>query len=327
MSNYPWLDQNLPTLSAPLGWFLDGLARQPKPDDSQPPRNSPRLIWKNNSLQGVDIRLSHTGKRSAVLMVPKADWLTLPVDLPPVRRSEQLRILRLDLAERTPFGLEGSFYDVSVAPNQKHLAHVVPQNAVSEALAAADRDGIDVRWLMRSDTTETPYEQTIDLSTQDRPRFRRLLTFIGCVAVLGLLTLAGPFTSYLSERRLLTDAEADVAALRPQVDAARALDQQIAERLAIQSNNTSGFLFPNRPPVYAILENLTRTIPDHSYLTELSVEGTQINLSGFSAEPEMLVRALNDAPEFQNARFTGTLNNQAEGNRFSIQLSVQEQTP
>jgi hypothetical protein len=97
----------------------------------------------------------------------------------------------------------------------------------------------------------------------------------------------------------------------------------------IKSNNTEiGDLLSRQSAISnrtKIIEELSRLLPDDTYLEMLSVYNSEIKIDGVSPSPELLIAILEESPILQNVTFAApSYRNPGETkSRFSIKLEIE----
>lgn len=310
MSRYPLLDQHLPSVAPYLAWWLDGLRLGARA--GRAPLARLRVTW--DAADGLRGAQGGALPRGALaLVVPDADWLNLSVTLPPVAPDEQRRILRHEIADRTPFDPA----DVEIGWSGGTRAHVVRKASLASARTAAGQQGRTLRWLVRAGAPDT---DVIDMMPP-RPRpFRAavLLTALVAVLLLGLLGVVGrDLWRGAQQQRAATAA---IQQLTPQATQARALSRQVKQLRADLRPAIPPALLPERAQIYVLLDQLSSAVPDSAYLTGLEFGPSGAVLRGWTDTPEALVRQLEAHEAFTNARLQGPVTAGPEGFRFDIRL-------
>jgi general secretion pathway protein L len=131
---------------------------------------------------------------------------------------------------------------------------------------------------------------------------RILQDSIASVAAIGVLV--GVIGIYLMWTRQVesTELEARIATARATVDEVKRLNEENAqlreqrERLVRRKND--------EPAVMALVESLSRALPDNAYLTEIEIHGRDTRIAGKSEDPTSLITVLEATPQFEGVRFS-----------------------
>lgn len=159
-------------------------------------------------------------------------------------------------------------------------------------------------------------------SALDVGRVRRVLVATLLVAVLALVAaasaaavLAGHLGTRqdevarrINERRAALRAAGDTT-LDPVTAAQRTLERRKHET----------------PSSVIVLETLSQILPDHTYVTELRIEGDKLRLIGLTRDAPSLIRLMEQSPHFTRATFFApTTRSPADpGERFHIEAQIQ----
>ncbi len=143
------------------------------------------------------------------------------------------------------------------------------------------------------------------------------LSLAGLAAAAVLSTTAGAFIgNYLDSRRdeLNSELNARRVALR--------LDRDGSERspFALLARRKHG----NQASVIAI-EELSRVLPDNTYVTELHIDGGTLQITGVTQDAPSLIRLLEQSPHFSRATFFAPTTRAPSdpGDRFHIEAKLE----
>ena len=262
-------------------------------------------------------------------------WLALPPTSVLVRRlalpaaaADRLRdVMRFEIDRQTPFAADDVLYDarlVGLRPDGQLDVELVatPRLRAEPVLAAlgplAGRlAGIDVL-----DATGQPRgANLLDAGARGRQRdpwrlWNRVLLAVGVVAFAAMLA------TVLDNRR-----EA-AAALKAEVD-----DLARPARLAAQERQAlvdlvAGQAFLDRrraetPTAIEVMDEMSRRLPDGTYLEKLAMEGDRLTLIGFSNQAPALIAQLEGSTLWRSPAFAGALQPDPQSRREGFTLTAQ----
>ena len=146
-----------------------------------------------------------------------------------------------------------------------------------------------------------------------------------------LLVVAAAVMLVLGGLQLLDNRRAAADALRAEVErSARSARGVASERAQLQALiDGAAFLETQRNQRAGTVEiwnELTRRLPEGTYLEKLAIENNSLQLIGLSREASQLVQLLQDAPQWRKVNLTGVL--QADGaasgrDRFTLSAELQ----
>jgi general secretion pathway protein L len=261
-------------------------------------------------------------------------WLGLPaeavlakeIELPLLSAGDLRRAAILDLDRQTPLPAAALWFDVipiGLDPRRRRLrvrllvARATAVEAALARLAAAHglrgvgRVGLAVPGGLIGDLRPAtpPAEQA---ARRVGPRSWLMAL---CVA-LGLLNLGLYFDA---EAERAARLEAAVAEARTRLARVDALRTQLTERrrLAEEIAGRRGGV-----PMLAILDELTRRIPDGAWLESVEVRGGAVLLSGHASSAVALVSALEASPLFAEAAFRAPVTTDRAGGRERFDMAL-----
>lgn len=245
------------------------------------------------------------------LLLPAASSLSRRLVLPGAAADRLRDVMRFEIDRQTPFPPEAVLFDARLAARRADgqlEAELVaaPRERVDALLAmlgplAGRLSGIDVAGpggLPRG-------VNLLDPAARGRQRdpwrpWNRVL------AAVALLAVAGTLATMLHNRRAAADAlEAEV---RGRAGPARAAAAQRAELVALVEGQTFlDRLRREQPSAVEVMDELTRRMPDGTYLEKVALEGDQLTLIGLSNRASALVTALQDSPLWHSPALAGAL--------------------
>ncbi|MFC4729305.1 PilN domain-containing protein [Coralloluteibacterium thermophilus] len=289
-----------------------------------------RLRIPADALEGVRPALEAAWRRERRprwLLLPAAQVLRRRMSLP-LAAGERLReVLGFELDRQTPFRADQVHFDFrllgrDVERRQLDVELVVlPRAALDAALArmgamAADLDGVDV------EAADAPQGRLgLNLLPSDRRAQRRdparpLKAVLGLTAVLA--------TGFALWQTLENRRDA-VEALRAAVAERRAEAQQVQALRTRLEDSAGGASFlaeqrNARPGMVALLDDLTRRIPDGTSLERLVVNGDRVSMIGLSDQASALVAGLQASPLLDAPALSGSVQNDARSGRERFTL-------
>lgn len=266
-------------------------------------------------------------------VLPAASVLRRTLWLPAAAERRLRDVVRFEIDRQTPFTADQVYFDTRLlscrADGQLEVELVVVPRERLQALLHAAPDvvntleGVDVVDAEGSalGVNLLPVEQR--RQRQDpMQRWNRLLAL--CVVV--LVASAG---------WLLLENRRDAAqALRAQVDAnAQRARAVAAQRQQLQDLVDGAQFFDQqraaRPPAIAVLDELSRRLPDGSWVEKVSLEGGQMQLVGLSGSASTLVSQLEGSPLWKTPSLTGVLQagDGQRRDRFTMTAELQGMAP
>jgi general secretion pathway protein L len=239
-----------------------------------------------------------------VLRLPEVLYLHRVAALPLAAEESLPQVIELEIDRLTPFARGEALFDHRVVTKDK----VAGQLRV--AVVAAAREVVEP-WLIRLaaagcrpaviDTEQGWQGQNLlplheRLSRRVGPRWVGGLVFL--VVILGLGTLLTP----------LVVKRQQVLALAPLVSAARlAADKALSLREEVQKQKESARrvldLRLASMPMTSVLKGLTHLLPDTTWLQELDVQGSDVQLHGEATQASALIGILDDSRMFTDVAF------------------------
>lgn len=260
-------------------------------------------------------------------------WLVLPVrnglrrrlQLPAAAAERLREVLGFEIDRQTPFAANDVFYDARLIGRRgdgqidAELV-VVPKASLEAAVAAlgaplsATLSGVDM-----ADAEGQPLGVNLLPAVQRRRRRDpRAAWNIGLVAALLVAAGAGLW-------QIRANREAAAEAFEAETKGRARQAQKVADEKRLLVDTVEGLSFlqesrNGRPTTVEVLDELSRLLPDGTYLEKVSVEGEKVMIIGLSSEAASLVERLRPSKLWKVPQLTGALMpDQAKGkDRFTI---------
>lgn len=283
----------------------------------------------------ISRRVRAGGKPPSVrLRLPYTACLVRRIEVPERARAEADRILALDLERATPLNaadVHTAYYRDPIGTSKGNIGIVqliVKKSALDGAVARLEGagvavDGADcwsqdgtavlpVNFLARSEPGTSP-------SRRDSNRTAKVLFSLAAVLLMSSLWMSlARHQNALSEiERLTAEAREHVVKFETQKGSTQAAAIEAQAVIARRAG---------KPPVVHIVDELTRLLPDTAYLTELSIDGDMVDISGFSKQAASLVPVLERSQMFAGASLSApvSFDEAKDKERFSYRLRLRQ---
>lgn len=266
------------------------------------------------------------GKLPLVLRLPQNTALITRLTLPATVKADLPQILKFEMDRRTPFAADDAVFAYDILPGSAPgkldiVLTVMPKAAVSELLSRLAPLGIAIRQVtvagvagLRASGNLLPAE------TAGHSRLR-LVARVGVAAAV-LLAATGLYS-------LWQDSEANVAGLRQDMAHLRKTIEQVeATRAEIERLQTASDFLSNRRrqslTATQLLADLTRALPDDTWLTQLSMSDDKLVITGYSGAAAGLIGKVMQAQVFQAPQFRSAVTQDATvgRERFEMVMTV-----
>ncbi len=281
-----------------------------------------RLVRGTRTALGrVDLAADKAAQRAAVSAVVRGRLrravvaLTLPaervlrktLDLPLAAEADLGDLLRFELDRQTPFSPEQARYDYRVAARDRTSGRmkveiaVAPREEVERALALAADWGLAPDFVTAAGDEEA--EPAFDLSGRAQPNGfggRAVVTALLAAIAAGLLAVAVALPLQW-QAAAADEAEEALAVARAAAREAADLREELGRR-----RQDARFLIDrklNATMAVSVLADLTRLLPDDSYLFELRLQDGRLRVRGYAPSASPLLELFENHPRFGGARF------------------------
>ncbi|MBV9826744.1 MAG: PilN domain-containing protein [Alphaproteobacteria bacterium] len=273
-------------------------------------RASSAIECSNGAPLGLTDVAARAGGRTRVFVeIPPERVLSKTIALPADAEHRLSLILGFEISRHFPFAAERVFYGHRVVSRAQGTGPgpatvSVEIAAVPREVVFAIADALAAAGLTAASFSLTPAVDAKPLALATDPllpvaAIRRvpralLLTLCGFAA-------AAAVSWPLAQQVRLAEIDRDIAALKPAADTTLQLRSQ--QQHATDQEATVAALRNGRATLVNVLNDLTRTVPDGSWLISLSIKGRDIVLDGLSPSAATIALALQRNPAFAEISF------------------------
>ena len=278
---------------------------------------------------------AHQHARELLLCLPRDKVLTRSLTLPLAAEENLREVLSFEMDRQTPFTAEQVYYDFAVVARSpaEHTLTVdlalATRHMLDELLARLDKHGIHPDRVTINCGNGGGFAAVNLLPAENRQRKAvtpQLVNLaLGALAVLLLVSAVS---------LPLLDKRQKIQALEPLLESANAKAEE-AHRLrkeVDQLTANSRFLTDKKRssrPVLEVMDELTRILPDNTWITRLDIKGSELEIQGQSASAAALIPLIESSSILQNPRFRSPVTQIPRSNveRFHLSAETGEPTP
>lgn len=281
--------------------------------------------------------VSAAGARAIFVEIPPERVLSKLVSYPTAAAGELDRIVEFDFPRHFPFPAERVLYRHRILPRpgsaitSESGTIAVEIVAVPREIVATVCNELAAAGLVPAGIAlvGTASAEPLYLPGSAVPQRRRLMAAstrrlaYGVPAIAAAALVSWP----LAQQARLAGIEREIAALKPQAEAALKLrdrDQNEAERArAIVAARGV------RPPLVRVLDTLSRDLPDGAWLLSLSISGRDVIMDGLSPSAAGIALALQKNGAFKDIVFRAPVTREAANGleRFQLGAAIAEAKP
>lgn len=280
----------------------------------------------------VDAMLDKAGLHSAAasIRLPRDKVLRRLVELP-AAASENLReVLGFEMDRHTPFRSGEVYYDFRIKANDPRRKRITVDLVVVPKAVVDPIVRLAAAWKLELDRIEVPGgtkdgSPSFDLlppsaSKSGRTVGQRLNIALAALAV--VLLIAAAYAPLEHKRKRLAAAEASLNQVRAQAAEVDAMRKRLTDivtrsRFAVEQKR-------NQRTVTEVLDEVTRVLPDHTWVLKFAVHQDRLNVSGYSAKPSSLIGVLEESAALAEVRFSSpvTMDQRIGLERFNLSARI-----
>jgi general secretion pathway protein L len=244
------------------------------------------------------------------MLLKLGDVLNRELKLPLAAVSNMAQVLSFEMDRQTPFRASDVFFDWKVLERVVDSGQirlelfVAPRPDVNQAVNAVTSRGFQLAGVDVFDGDRTLGVNLLPVERRVRRRNpkTRLNLALGAFSVI-LLALIMAQSLYLRAHQVAALEEA-IAGVQSEARVVMQIKSQIAE-----TSEAAGFLARSRsavPLAIDVLADVTRILPDNTYLDRLVITNSNVQMQGKSQNAQQLIELVNGSPLLDDAAFRGS---------------------
>jgi general secretion pathway protein L len=236
--------------------------------------------------------------------------LNTEVRLPAAAEPNLAQVLAFEMDRQTPFRATDVYYDWNILDRggesgQIRLElYVAPRSEVDALIQAVSGRGFQLTGVDIVDGDNTLGLNLLPPDRRSRVTNRRVRfnMALGAVCVVLLALVMAQSLSLRSHQ--VHELEEAILAVQGEARAVTRIKEQIED-----NSEAAGFLAKKRaetPLSIAVLADITRILPDDTYLDRLVISKTSVQMQGKSQNAQQLIEMVNESPLLDEAAFRGS---------------------
>ena len=250
----------------------------------------------------------------------------LPLELPRAGTNALQKAAFLELERLSPIPAASLYVDVRFSPadgGRKTHADIraVRRSIVDETVALCRSWGLSAAaFLFEGDRQKAGWRVfPVDRPALVRTHWRKHGTVT--LAALALTLLFALILAFYA--RLAIQAGSLVAQAEAESEQAAVVHRLEHDIATLRTQYDFATAQKSAPLAIAILDELSRTLPDNAWLTRVDLKGDTVHIEGFSKSPSDVIAAIDQSPAFANAQFGAPPEGAQEGaERFDLTFDV-----
>jgi general secretion pathway protein L len=266
-----------------------------------------------------------TDRVRSELIIDPALALTCNLQIPHAAQRELAGVLTFEVERHTPYRANEVLFTWNIdrrASSEELLAitlTVVPRNVVMPLVDVMRETGVAANTIRIASTDQNGADMTAAAGMTARPA-RTLLRTLALTA--SLLIIAAAAVPYVRQNLTISDLEERIGVARNRVAALASVSDNAA-----RLENASRIVVDaklSKPSVARILETLSATLPDGTWLRHVGIVDGEVLIEGMTDRSARLVDLLEASPLFASVRYASPVTRERGGQveRFSFSLTL-----
>ena len=274
---------------------------------------------------------------TSILEIPNDRVLQRKVSLPLQTEEKLGDVLGFEMGRLTPFEQDQVYFDFRITERDKAKQavnldlSVVRRKTVDQALDRLEEYGVTpaVLSVAAKDAIHNEIDgvgSTVNLLPSERrgkSASRKHYIPSALTALAAVLTIVAVALPLLHQTTLQKDLDGQIEVVRAEALAAGQTRDQIAQ--VITQGNFFSTKRAEKPTVVQMLDEVSRILPDDTWLARFELNKTQLSLHGESKSASSLISLVEASAMFSNARFSSpvTKNPRTSNDRFVLETQIE----
>jgi general secretion pathway protein L len=265
---------------------------------------------------------------AVVIELPSEHLLKRIVNLPASTEERLADVLQFEMDRFTPFTGKQVYCEHRVIgrdPDNNQITVqlvIVRRSLVDRLLNVLDECGLDAAAVTASAGSGAEGCNLLPKEMRAGNGLRRRILPLSLGAVCGTLLIAALTLPLIAQQNTIRAIEREMAELRPLAQEVAGTRDEISALLGEQ-----GFFSSKRaelPTTIQLLDEITRRVPDNTWLVRLEVRGPKLGIQGESEGASSLLALLEASDLIENATFSSpvTKNPRTSNDRFAIEARI-----
>jgi general secretion pathway protein L len=262
--------------------------------------------------------------RDVAIQFPRQSVLRLQLNLPSASRAILRKAVAFELEQLSPIRPDKLYFDIFVTktPSSARIElRAIKRVVVDEAITLCHASSLGVSGIFfETDTREADWSAfPIDWPSVLRRQWARTGVAVSGMAAF-LLFVAVLFASTLRVTEQAGAMLAQLDAVNEQAAVVHRLQQDIRD---LHTQIEFPAAQKRERLLVDILSQVTKALPEGTWLTEFEVKDGKTHIRGFSKSPSDLIGDIDQSPYFANAQFSAPLEGAQDGTeRFDLSFDV-----
>lgn len=271
----------------------------------------------------------HRHARELVLCLARDNVLTKSLTLPLAAEENLREVLSFEMDRQTPFTAEQVYYDFFVdarSPAERTITVelvLTTRRMLNDLLNRLDSRGLhpDVVTVNSSEGSSFAAINLLPAENRQRKAVTPRLVNLALGTLALLLLISAMSMPLLNKRQKIQALEPLLTTATETAEEARLLRKKVDQMTA-----NSRFLVDRKQaslPVLQVMDELTRILPDDTWVTRLDINGSEVQIQGQSSSAAALIPLIESSSILQNPRFRSPVTQLPRSDVERFQLSAE----